>query len=152
MDSLCNTIFYGPIVITAKTIHHLIFSRHFSNMTGHNFFILCQKHSTFRFAVLFDLQISRSSLKCAQKRLRARRRGLPCAYGGQWVRGAARARAERSRRRWLPAHRQAGPSYLAQGKARHVRGNFAILCIEGLDRMKGSMLRSSPLTRIELFL
>ena len=73
-----------------------------------------------------DPRICGLTLSWAEKCARARRSARERTQAGQWVRGAARARAQRSRRRWLPAHRQAGPSYLAQGKAtsQRLRGSF----------------------------
>ena len=88
-----------------------------------------------------DPPICGLTLSWAEKCARARRSARERTQAGQWVRGAARARAERSRRRWLPAHRQAGPSYLAQRKAGHLLRKFVIVCFEPLERTQPSVGR-----------
>ena len=141
LDRICSTISHGPKIMTAKTIHQLMFSRHLLSRKVHTVFMLCQQHSTFSFDVIFDRPFSWSSFRYARKRARARRTGLPCTCAGQWGRCLACARTHSSRRRWLPALLQAGPPYMAQRTARHLLGNFAILCIEALERTQASVLQ-----------
>ena len=91
-----------------------------------------------------DPPICLSTLRWAGTLARARRSARARApRQGICTRGA-RTRAQSSRRRWLPARRLAGPLHLAQGKARHVLGKFAIFCIEPLELNQPSVGRPYP--------
>ena len=55
--------------------------------------------------------------------------------------GSAGRRARARSARDVPAHRQVGPSYLAQRKAGHLLRKFGIVCFEPLERTQPSVGR-----------